>query len=160
MNLDDIVSKIPKIVPVKRTKYFSYKYLTNPITLVEQLVREARERDLQIEIEARKNRKPANNFFNSIIDGLFHINQKPKSEEYYDGYRIGAYNAIEFCKHYFVSDTISKEKEEKLIKFLHDEGISICINPATGSIMFCNMLNVGEFIEHKIIYINETESKT
>lgn len=63
-----------------------------------------------------------------------------------------AFVAIEFCKHYFVSSAVTKEKEEKLIKFLHDEGITICINPGSGSIMICDMYKAGEFIEKKLVY--------
>lgn len=154
MNLekDKIISCNTKLVDVKRTKYFDWRYLINNYSLISRLVDDAKSRERITEQEERKNRHHSSGFFNSIINGIELLGKKPKSEEYYDGYKAGAYDAIELCKHYFVSDTISKEKEEKLIKFLYDEGISIYINPKTGIIMFCNMYKVGEFIEKQIVY--------
>lgn len=154
MNLekDKIISCNAKLVNVKRTKYIDYRYLTNSFSLIARLEDDAKSREYITEQEERKNRPRSSGFFGSIIDGIALLNKKPKSEEYYDGYRMGAYDAIELCKHYFVSDAISKEKEEKLIKFLHDEGISFCTNPTTGSIMICDMYKAGEFIEKQIVY--------
>lgn len=152
MNLNDFTFKAAKIVPIKRTKYFSWRYLSNSIMLVQKLLEDAKERERENERKERENRKPSRGLFGSFFDGLSLLGKKPKSDEYYDGYKIGAFDAIELCKHYFVSTKVSKEKEEKLIKFLHDEGITICTNPNTGSIMICDMYSAGEFIEMKIIY--------
>lgn len=153
MEKDNIDFKVKaKLVSVKRAKYIDYRYLTNNFSLITRLEDDARLRECITEQEERKNRPSSSGFFSSIIDGIALLGKKPKSEEYYDGYRMGAYDAIELCKHYFVSDAISKEKEEKLIKFLHDEGISFCTNPATGSIMICDMYKAGEFIEKQIVY--------
>lgn len=120
--------------------------------LSQKLTDDARARENENERKEVENRKPSSSFFGRIIDGLIALSKKPKSEEYYNGYETGAFDAIEFCKHYFVSSAVTKEKEEKLIKFLHDESITICINPGSGSIMICNMYKAGDFIEHKIIY--------
>lgn len=152
MDFDNIINKIPKITIVKRTKYFSWRYLTNSIMLSDQLVQDAKVREAENERKEIENRKPTPGFFGGFLDGLESLSKKRKSEEYYDGYKRGAFDAIELCKHYFVSDAVSKEKEEKLIKFLHEEGMTICTNPTTGSIMICNMYKAGDFEEHVIIY--------
>lgn len=152
MNLDDIITKTAKIVEVKRTKYFSWRYLSNTIFLSQKLTDEARARENENERKEIENRKRTPGLFGGFIDALSELGKRRKSEEYYDGYKIGAFDAIEFCKHYFVSSAVTKEKEEKLIKFLHDEGITICINPGSGSIMICNMYKAGEFIEKKLVY--------
>lgn len=153
MEKDNIDFKVKaKLISVKRTKYLDWRYLTNNIPLIMRLVDDARSRDAIAEQEKRKNRHRSSGFFDSIINGIELLGKKPKSEEYYDGYKVGAHDAIELCKHYFVSTAVSKEKEEKLIKFLHDEGITICTNPATGSIMICDMYKAGEFIEKQIVY--------
>lgn len=148
----DVFKLKPKIVSVKRIKYLDWRYFTNNISLIMRLVDNAKLKDVAAEQEERKNRIHSFGLFSSIINGIELLGKKPKSKEYYDGYKTGAFDAIEFCKHYFVSNSISKEKEEKLIKFLHDEGITICINPATGNIMFCDMYKAGEFIEKQIVY--------
>lgn len=153
MDFDNIINKVAKIVEVKRTKYFSWRYLTNAIFLSQKLTDDARARENERkEIE---NKKPTPGFLGGFIDGLTALSKRRKSEEYYDGYKMGAFDAIEFCKHYFVSSAVTKEKEKKLIKFLHEEGITICINPGSGSIMICDMYKAGDFVEHKIIYEDE-----
>lgn len=152
MNLDNIINKTTKIIEVKRIKYFSWRYLSNTIFLSQKLTDEARARENENERKEIENRKRTSGLFGGFIDALSKLGKRRKSEEYYDGYKIGAFDAIEFCKHYFVSSAVTKEKEEKLIKFLHDEGITICINPGSGSIMICDMYKAGEFIEKKLIY--------
>ena len=152
MNLDNIIYKVAKIVEVKRTKYFSWRYLTNTIMLAQKLTDDARARENENERREIENRKPTPGIFGGFLDGLDLLSKKRKSEEYYNGYKIGAFDAIEFCKHHFVSTAVSKEKEEKLIKFLHDEGITICVNPGSGSIMICDMYKAGDFIEKKVVY--------
>lgn len=152
MNLDDIIIKTAKIIEVKRTKYFSWRYLSNVIFLSQKLTDDARARENENERKEIENRKRTPGFFGGFIDALTELGKRRKSEEYYDGYKMGAYDAIEFCKHYFVSSAVTKEKEEKFIKFLHDEGITVCINPGSGSIMICNMYKAGEFIEKKLVY--------
>lgn len=148
----DIINLKAKIIEIKRTKYFSWRYLTNTIMLAQKLTDEARFKERENERKEIENRKRTPGIFGGFIDGLALLSKKSKSEEYYNGYKFGAYDAIELCKHYFISSAITKEKEEKLIKFLHDEGITIYINPNSGSIMFCNMYKVGEFIEKQIVY--------
>lgn len=148
----DIFKLKAKLVAVKRIKYIDWRYFTNNISLIMRLVDNAKARDIAAEQEERKNRIHSFGLFSSIINGIELLGKKPKSEEYYDGYKAGAFDAIDLCKHYFVSTAIDKEKEEKLIKFLHDEGITICTNPTTGSIMFCDMYKTGEFIEKQIVY--------
>lgn len=152
MNLDNIITKTAKVVEVKRTKYFSWRYLSNTIFLSQKLTDDARARENENERKEIENRKRTPGLFGEFIDALSKLNKRRKSEEYYDGYKTGAFDAIEFCKHYFVSSAVTKEKEEKLIKFLHDEGITICINPGSGSIMICDMYKAGEFIEKQIMY--------
>lgn len=152
MNLDDIITKTAKVVEVKRTKYFSWRYLSNTIFLSQKLTDDARARENENERKEIENRKRTPGLFGGFIDALSELGKRRKSEKYYDGYKIGAFDAIEFCKHYFVSSAVTKEKEEKLIKFLHDEGITICINPGSGSIMICDMYKAGEFIEKKLVY--------
>lgn len=158
MELDNIATKVAKIVAVKRTKYFSWRYLTNAIFLSQKLTDDARARENENERKEIENRKPTPGLFGGFIDGLATLSKKRKSEEYYDGYKRGAFDTIEFCKHYFVSSAVTKEKEEKLIKFLHDEGITICTNPTTGSIMVCDMYKAGDFVEHKIIYEDKEDT--
>lgn len=153
--MDNIIGKVAKIITVKRTKYFSWRYLTNGILLSNQLALDARAREDEVERKELQNRKRTPGIFGGFIDALDSLSKKRKSEEYYDGYRMGAFDAIELCKNYFVSSAVSKEKEEKLIKFLHEEGITICTNPTTGSIMICNMFKAGDFEEHKIVYEDE-----
>ena len=152
MNLDDIIIKTAKIIEVKRTKYFSWRYLSNAIFLSQKLTDDARARENENERKEIENRKRTPGLFGGFIDALTELGKRRKSEEYYDGYKMGAFDAIEFCKHYFVSSAVTKEKEEKFIKFLHDEGITVCINPGSGSIMICNMYKAGEFIEKKLVY--------
>lgn len=152
MDLDDIITKTAKVVEVKRTKYFSWRYLSNTIFLSQKLTDDARAKENENERKEIENRKRTPGLFGGFIDALSELGKRRKSEEYYDGYKIGAFDAIEFCKHYFVSSAVTKEKEEKLIKFLHDEGITICINPGSGSIMICDMYKAGEFIEKKLVY--------
>lgn len=152
MNLDDIITKTVKIVEVKRTKYFSWRYLSNTIFLSQKLTDDARTRENENERKEIENRKRTPGLFGGFIDALSKLGKRHKSEEYYDGYEKGVFDAIEFCKHYFVSSAVTKEKEEKLIKFLHDEGITICINPGSGSIMICDMYKAEEFIEKQIVY--------
>lgn len=152
MNLDDIIIKTAKIIEVKRTKYFSWRYLSNAIFLSQKLTDDARARENENERKEIENRKRTPGLFGGFIDVLTELGKRRKSEEYYDGYKMGAFDAIEFCKHYFISSAVTKEKEEKLIKFLHDEGITVCINPGSGSIMICNMYKAGEFIEKKLVY--------
>lgn len=152
MNLDDIIIKTAKIIEVKRTKYFSWRYLSNAIFLSQKLTDDARARENENERKEIENRKRTPGLFGGFIDALTELGKRRKSEEYYDGYKMGAFDAIEFCKHYFISSAVTKEKEEKLIKFLHDEGITVCINPGSGSIMICNMYKAGEFIEKKLVY--------
>lgn len=154
MDFDNIINKVAKIVEVKRTKYFSWRYLTNTIFLSQKLTDDARARENKNERKEIENRSTPG-LFGGFIDVLTKLSKRRKSEEYYDGYKMGSYDAIEFCKHYFVSSTVTKEKEEKLIKFLHKEGITICINPVSGSIMICDMYKAGDFVEHKIIYEDE-----
>lgn len=125
MNLDDIITKTAKIVEVKRTKYFSWRYLSNTIFLSQKLTDDARARENENERKEIENRKRTPGLFGGFIDALSELGKRRKSEEYYDGYKMGAFDTIEFCKHYFVSSAVTKEKEEKLIKFLHDEGITI-----------------------------------
>lgn len=148
----DIFKLKTKIISIKRIKYIDLRYLTNNISLVMRLVDNAKARDIAAEKEERKNRTHSSGLFSSIINGIELLGKKPKSKEYYDGYKVGAFDAIEFCKHYFVSSAVTKEKEEKFIKFLHDEGITICTHPTTGNIMICDMYKAGEFIEKQIIY--------
>lgn len=155
MDFDNIINKVAKIVEVKRAKYFSWRYLTNTIFLSQKLTDDARARENENERKEIENRKPTPGFFGGFIDALTELGKRRKSEEYYDGYKMGTFDAIEFCKHYFVSSAVTKEKEEKLIKFLHEEGITICINPGSGSIMICDMYKAGDFVEHKIIYEDE-----
>lgn len=152
MNLDDIIIKTAKIIEVKRTKYFSWRYLSNAIFLSQKLTDDARARENENERKEIENRKRTPGLFGGFIDALTELGKRRKSEEYYDGYKKGAFDAIEFCKHYFISSAVTKEKEEKLIKFLHDEGITICINPGSGSIMICDMYKAGEFTEKQIVY--------
>lgn len=148
MSSDEIIRKFPKIVTVKRSKYFSYRNLVNVFHLIEGLELDARQRERDNERKEIENR-PKNTGF---LSSLFEPRRKPKSEEYWKGYKAGAFDAIELCKHYFVSNAISKEKEQKLIDFLHENGINICVNPVNGGIMICDMYNAGEFIECKIVY--------
>lgn len=148
----DIFKTKAKIISVKRIKYLDWRYLTNNIILIMRLVDNAKARDIAVEQEERKNRIRSSGLFSSIFNAIELLGKKPKSEEYYDGYKAGASDAIDLCKHYFVSTAVDKEKEKKLIKFLHDEGITICTNPNTGNIMICDMYKAGEFIEKQIVY--------
>lgn len=141
-----------KIKRIKRVKYLDWRCLTNPFHLLPKLLDNAKAREFQTEQLERESRPKSTGFFGSFIDGIALLGKKPKGDEYYEGYKMGALDAIELCKHYFVSDAISKEKQDKLIKFLHDEGIFIWSNCGTGSIMFGNMLKKGEYYEYELVY--------
>lgn len=116
----------PKIVKVERTQYFDYRPFTPSFMLVNQLEEEAR----------RQERIP----------------KRRRNEKWYEGYRAGAYDAIELCKHYFVGESISKDKLEKLNKFLHDEGITFLVNPANGGIIASSMKPGEKYIEYELQY--------
>ena len=106
-----------KLVSVKRIKYIDWRYLTNNISLIMRLVDNAKARNIAVEQEERKNKTHSSGLFSSIFNGIGLLGKKPKSEEYYDGYKAGAFDAIDLCKHYFVSTAIDKEKEKNLLNF-------------------------------------------
>lgn len=141
----------PKIVKVERTQYFDYRPFTPSFMLVNQLEEEARRQErIQEEKEIKENRNNR---------GLFNFLLLPKrrrrrrrNEKWYEGYRAGAYDAIELCKHYFVGEPISKDKLEKLNKFLHDEGITFLVNPANGGIIASSMRPGEKYIEYELQY--------
>lgn len=115
----------PKIVKVERIQYFDYRPFTPSFMLVNQLEEEARRQErIQEEKEIKENRNNRG-LFNFLL-----LPKRRRNEKWYEGYRAGAYDAIELCKHYFVGESISKDKLEKLNKFLHDEGITFLVNPA------------------------------
>lgn len=63
MDFDNIINKVAKIVEVKRTKYFSWRYLTNTIILSQKLTDDARARENENERKEIENRKRTPGFF-------------------------------------------------------------------------------------------------
>ena len=137
----------PKIVKVERTQYFDYRPFTPSFMLVNQLEEEARRQErIQEEKEIKENRNNRG-LFNFLL-----LPERRRDEKWYEGYRAGAYDAIELSKHYFVGESISKDKLEKLNKFLHDEGITFLVNPTNGGIIASSMKPGEKYIEYELRY--------
>lgn len=81
----------PKIVKVERTQYFDYRPFTPSFMLVNQLEEEARRQErIQEEKEIKENRNNRG-LFNFLL-----LPKRRRNEKWYEGYRAGAYDAIEF----------------------------------------------------------------
>lgn len=94
----------PKIVKVERTQYFDYRPFTPSFMLVNQLEEEARRQErIQEEKEIKENRNNRG-LFNFLL-----LPKRRRNEKWYEGYRAGAYDAIELCKHYFVGESIGRK---------------------------------------------------
>lgn len=155
--LKDMIRKNPKIVHVERSKYFSYKEMLPTDAVVEQLYNDKRYQNIAREFEKRPDEEPtfaksAGEAISLLLGSTKKITSKEKVEIYKMAYKNGAHDGIEYMKHYFAGNNISKEKLEKLTKFLHDEGIEIAVSP-NGGICVCNMWEHPEkFIEWRIEY--------
>lgn len=137
----------PKLVTVERTQYFDYRPFTPTLMLVNQLEEEARRQErIQEKKEIEENRTSR-----GLFDFLL-LPKRRRNEKWYDGYRAGAYDAIELCKHYFVGDSISEDKLKRLNKFLHDEGITFLVNPNNGGIIASGMKPGEKYIEYELRY--------
>ena len=137
----------PKLVAVERTQYFDYRPLTPTLMLVNHLEEEAKRQErVQEEKEIEENKNNG---------GLFSLpfpTKRRRNEKWYEGYRAGAYDAIELSKHYFVGDSISEDKLKRLNKFLHDEGITFLVNPNNGGIIASGMKPGEKYIEYELRY--------